>query len=224
MKALFFSISLFPAFALFAQPESGAINYGKYDFGLTIEYAGKDGLRMGAKLGYRSFGGLFNRPINFSANVMTGLSAFKGEKDIGLDVGMYQVYANGNDFNPGFGIGTGLHLYYERQGMEKEGIRLQGMLNPGYYSFNYSLSLSARFDMMQLDLNEPGPYCGNLKFCDEKSIGFMGDYQAPVAGVVAYGYYSLPDIKKPLEEEEVEEADGEEESSFGPGMHLHLSF
>ena len=224
MKVLFLSISLFLAIALSAQPESGAYNYGKYDLGLTIEYGGKGDLRMGAKLGYRSFGGLFNRPINFSANVMSGLSTLKGGKDIGLDVGMYQVYADGNDFIPGFGIGTGLHLYYECDGPEEEKIRLQGMVNPGYYAFNYSLSLSARFDLLQKDLMADSEEDGKLKFFKGKSIGYMGDYQAPLlVGGVAYGYYALPDIKKPPEEEE-EAADEEEEISFRPGAHLHLSF
>jgi len=222
MKALLFGLSFFLFFGLYAQPESGAFNYGKYDFGLTIELTGKSDLRFGAKLGYRSFRGPFGRPVNYSANLMTGPSTFKGDIDIGADIGAYQVYANGNDFNAGFGLGAGLHAYYECEGMKDEKIRLQGMVNPGYYAGNYSLSLSTRFDLLKVDLNA-GAAKDNLQFFATKSIGFMGDYQSPlIAGAVGYGYYTLPEEKEAPQEEDA--GDEDEGIRFQPGLHLHLSF
>lgn len=222
MKALIFGIFSLLAFGLYAQPEVGAYNYGKYDIGLTIEYAGKKDLCIGAKLGYRSFRGPFARPLNLSANLMTGLSTFNGNPDIGVDLGAYQVYANGNDFNAGFGVGTGLHLFYECEGRKDETIRLQGMVNPGYFAGNYSLGFSARLNLIEKDLKGDETE-DKLQFVSTKSIGFMGDYQTSFSiGAVGYGYYTLPEEKESSQEEDNDDED--ESIRFRPGLHLHFSY
>ena len=147
-----------------AQDFYGAEFTGKHTVGAYVTYNGD--VSVGLQYNIKKFNGPFNRPVYVNFN--TGIQLDKGLSKVDLSLGTYQIYADGgNDFNPSFGLGTGLEFkgdYCLRDREKVKGVdgktpcdfSLSGdvKFRPGYYANKYNVSAIADVNFLRLGFGE----------------------------------------------------------------------
>ncbi len=168
--AIISAVLTFFSFNTNAQDFYGAGLTGRHTIGASVKYDGD--FWVGVNYNLRNFAGPFTRPLDF--NLQTAVKIDKGIDNIAAEFGLSQVYANGNDFNAGFGLGTRLGFKYEYcsiQNLEEDKICCSSVsanisLKPGYYGGSTAFTANFETDYLKFYLG-----CANSGYTKEETIG-----------------------------------------------------
>lgn len=154
-KVIIAAIGIFCSTVCMAQTDYGANNLGKYTISLGVSYEQEVNLML--DFNYRAFNSLFARPLDMNVEFSIGVGVFSGKNSLTrVALSGSQVYANGNDINPGFGLGTGLGIVYDAKSegdIDDKDLNLMVSLSPGYYAPQVSISPSVRYNFAEWDLD-----------------------------------------------------------------------
>jgi hypothetical protein len=200
-----------------AQTEYGALNQGKYSFGLTLRYNGN--FDVGANFTYRSFNSLFSRPMNFSTDFLIGIGGKNTNPNHTVSFGLFQVYANSNSAvipKNGFGIGSGLYVEYlstSGLGESEPQFNLKYTISPGYYANTITVAPKFETNIINYKKSETG-------YLTDIGVGLRGDYIPNRVGLTGYSVYHL-NKNKP---EPADEPDTEGEIRVDTRFGLSINF
>lgn len=164
---------------LYSQDHFGALNTGKYTIGVSAKY--NSDFSFGAFLNLLSNKGPFNRGLSY--NFQADVKWDEGIAGYGAEVGLGQIYANGNDFTAGFGMGTRFGLRYDHCPMpveddnrfpENHKISAKLALYPGQYGLSYSTTLKFEGELAAMYMGE---YQGSEKEEEEEESTINVSYE-----------------------------------------------
>ena len=137
-----------------AQDFYGANFTGRHTWGLNFKYNGD--FWVGTHYNVRRFGGFGSRPLDF--NIVTELKIDKGIGGLATELSVNQIYADGKDFQPSFGLGAkyGVRAEFCPIMNKEEGNPCTGNfsvnlgLKPGYYAGDYAVAANIETDPVKL--------------------------------------------------------------------------
>jgi hypothetical protein len=209
----------------FSQNYFGAEGAGKYNVGATLKFDGE--WSVGLDYTHKTFPAAPARPIQFNVGAELNISSLSYGLKYKTHAGLYQLYANGNDFKSGFGLGTGLTVGYDYCMIETETLAeadtdlcLNLDLYPGYYSNTLSLSPRIKFNLAQFDLNKTDTDSdgSSVEFLPKVYIGAKFDRAWASNVIAANAYYTL------YTDKDEEESDCEPEMPLTISLGASLSF
>lgn len=155
---LSFCFSILLVIPISAQDFYGAGATGRHTWGVNVKYNGD--FWVGTHYNIRRFGNFGTRPLDF--NIVTELKIDKGLSGAATELSVNQVYADGNDFQAGFGLGADYGIRAEFCPLMKKGednpctssLSLNVGLKPGYYSGGYAVAANVETDIVKFYFGE----------------------------------------------------------------------
>ena len=159
-------LGLFSAQITVGQDYFGAALTGKHTVGVNAKWDGK--FSVGVHYNIRKFDGPFTRSVD--VNLIGQVRINKGIDKVSTEMGVTQVYANGNDFKGGFGLGTRIGFGYEycptafrKQSTSCHSVNANLNLLPGRHDIHYAACASVKAELIRFNFS-----CNDLDYNSDK--------------------------------------------------------